>query len=168
MMYDGLHSSHGAWFRDAYTRAYPTHRWFILEVFVLFEACLFWEDVFILRHSYLTKFLHWDSTFCLLLPFPMGYKVINTSSSVFSEYLVQLWYPFSFVGHPDILLLSPLYLHPSCQSLIDIKPTYFVILHDIIPFSWLGEDINQSWAFWLSFHMPLYIRFNIFHDSSAY
>ena len=99
-------------------------------------------------------------TFCLWFLFSMGYRVIDTSSSVFSAYLVQLWYPLSFVGHLDFLSLTPLYLHPSCQSLIDIELVYFAILHDLIPFSWSGEDINQSWAFWPSFHMPLDIRFN--------
>lgn len=43
-----------------YVGLWFSHPWLILEVFVLFEAHPFWEVVFILGHSHLDDFLHWD------------------------------------------------------------------------------------------------------------
>ena len=42
-----------------------SHRWLILEVFVLVEAYPFWEDIFILRHSHLIDFdnENWPSVY---------------------------------------------------------------------------------------------------------
>ena len=49
-----------------------------------------------------------------------------------------------------------------------METTYLIIEHNLIPFSWLGKNADQSWIFWLSFHMPLDIKFNIFHDGMTY
>ena len=101
------------WFGDAYTGAYL--------------PCWFW---------------HWYSTSCLWLLLSMDHGVIDTLGSVFSAYLVWFGYSLIFVTHPYILHLTPLYLHPSCQSLTPFEPTYFIILHDLILFSWSEENTN--------------------------
>ena len=65
----------------------------------------------------------------------MDYRVIGTLGSVFSAYLVWFGYPISFVTDPSILHWTLLYLHSSYQSLTSFEPTYFIVLHDLIPFS---------------------------------
>ena len=110
-------------FRDYFTlRAYP-----------------FWEDAFILRYNH----WHWDWTFYSWLLLSMDHRVIDTLGLVFSTYLVRLGYPLFFVTHPYILHLTPLYLDSSYQSLTSFEPTYFIILHDLIPFSW-SDEIQTS------------------------
>ena len=64
----------------------------------------------------------------------MDHRVIDTLGSIFSTYLVRLGYPLSFVTHLYILHWTPLYLHPSYQSLTSFDPTYFNVLHDLIHF----------------------------------
>ena len=65
----------------------------------------------------------------------MDHRVIDTLGSIFSAYLVWFGYSLIFVTHPSILHWTPLYLHPSYQSLTSFEPTYFIVLHDLIPFS---------------------------------
>ena len=126
----------------AYTGTYLTHRWLILEVFVIFEACLFWEDVFILGHSHLIDFdiETWPSVYDCY--FRWIIEIMIFFRSIFLTYLVWFGYPLTYVTHPYILHLAPLYLYPSCQSLTSFEPTYFIILHDFIPFSLLKEDTD--------------------------
>ena len=76
----------------------------------------------------------WDSTSCLWLLLSMDYRVIGTLGSVFSAYLVWFGYPISFVTDPSILHWTLLYLHSSYQSLTSFEPTYFIVLHDLVPF----------------------------------
>ena len=82
----------------------------------------------------------------------MDHRVVGTLGSVFSAYLVWFGHPLTFVTHPYILHLAPLYPHPSCQSLTSFEPTYFIILHDLTPFSgdqrrmWTSLELS-SWVF---------------------
>ena len=114
--------------------------------YLILRAYPFWEDVFILGHSHLADFLHWDLSFCLWLLFSMDHSVIDTLGSIFSAYLV--WFKYKYLCYTlDILPLTLLRLHWSFQSLIDIEPTYLTIEHDLIPLSWSGEDVDRSWVF---------------------
>ena len=123
---------------DRFCEMIVSVRHILLRDYFTLRAYPFREDAFILGYSH----WHWDWTFYSWLLFSMDHRVIDTLGLVFSTYLVQLGYSLSFVGHLDILHLTTLYLHPSCQSLIDIEPTYFIILHVLIPFFWLEEDID--------------------------
>ena len=87
-------------------------------------------------------FWHRDSTFCLWLLLLMDHGVIDTMGSVFSAYLVWFGHSLIFVIHPSILYWTPLYLHPSYQSLTYFEPTYFIVLCDLIIFSWSEEDVG--------------------------
>ena len=118
MMYDGLYFSHGVWFGNAYTGAYPTHQWLILKAFILFKAYPFLDDEFILGHSHhMDLFCDieiWSFVYDCIL---MDYRDDDTLGSVFSAYLVRLGYPLAYIAYPYSPSLIPLHLHPSFQSL---------------------------------------------------
>ena len=119
---------------------YARHVLFIY--YLALRAYPSWDDAFILGHSHLADFLHWDSTSYLWSLLLMDHRVVDTLGSDFSTYLARLGYPLSFVTHSYILHSAPLYLHPSCQSLTSFEPTYFIILHGFIPFFWSKEDVD--------------------------
>ena len=77
----------------------------------------------------------------------MDYRVVSTLGSVFSAYLVWFGYSLTFVTHPSILHWTLLYLHPSYQSLTSFEPTYFIVLHDLIPFSCDQRRMQTSLGF---------------------
>ena len=123
-------------------------RWQFMPIIYFPEIILYWGFThFEMMHSYwgiatlliLTLRLH----ILLWLLFLMDHnRVIDTMGSIFLTYLVRLGYPLSFVTHLYILYLTPLYLHPSYQSLTPFEPTYFIILHDLILFFWSEEDTD--------------------------
>ena len=77
----------------------------------------------------------------------MDHRVIDVLGSVFSVYLVWFGYSLSFVTHLYILHWTLLYLHPSYQSLTSFEPTYFIVLHDLIPFSCDRRRMQTSLGF---------------------
>lgn len=94
-----------------YTRAYPTYRWLILEVFFIFKACLFWEDIFILGHSHLINFDIETRSSIYDFYFWWIIEIMIFLGSVFLAYLVWFGYPLTYVTHSYILHLASLYLH---------------------------------------------------------
>ena len=111
------------------------------------EIILYWELIhFEMTHSHwgiaTLPILTLDSTSCLWLLLSMDHRVIDTLGSVFSAYLVWFGYSLTFVTHSCILHCTLLYLHPSYQSLTPFEPTYFIVLHDLIPFSLSEEDTD--------------------------
>ena len=73
----------------------------------------------------------------------MDYRVVGTLGSVLSAYLVGFGFPLSFVTHLSILHWTLLYPRPSYQSLASFEPTYFIVLHDLVPFF---GDQGKIWA----------------------
>ena len=74
-------------------------RHILFRDYLILRAYPFSDDVFILGHSHLTDFWHWDLTFYLWLWFSMDHRVIDTLGLVFSTYLVWFGYPLTFVIH---------------------------------------------------------------------
>ena len=151
MLYDWLYSFHQCllWrclhWGIAHSLVIDFVRWQFMPDTYFPEIILYWGFThFEKMHSYwgiatlliLTLRLH----LLFMIVALMDHRVIDTLGSVFSTCLVRMGYPLSFVTHPYILHLTPLYLHPSYQSLTSFEPTYSIILHDFIPFSWLEED----------------------------
>ena len=85
--------------------------------YLALRAYLFWEDAFILGHSHLTNFdiETWPSVYGCC--FWWIIEMMIFFGSLFSAHLVWFGYPLTFVGHPNILYMIPLYLHLSCQRL---------------------------------------------------
>ena len=92
--------------------SYFSQPWLILEVFFLFGAPPFWDDVFILGHSHLPNILRWELTSCLWLLLLMDYRDDDILRSISSTHLVRHGYPFTYVSHLYVLPLTLLYLHP--------------------------------------------------------
>ena len=169
MMYDWLYSSHRCLFWRClhwgitHSSVMDFMRWQLMPDTYFLEIILHLELTHIERmHSY------WGIATLLILTLRldlllMDYRVVDTLSLVFSTYLVWFKYPLTFVTYSIFCLW-----HCLIQSLIDISPIYLIIEHDLIPFSWSRKDADQSWVFWSSFHMPLEIWFNIFHDGMTY
>lgn len=143
-----------------------SHWWLILEVFVLFEAYPFWEDIFILGHSHLTDFVieTWPFIYDCYFRWIIELLTHWVQSSQHTWFDSNIHLPLLQTWHFTSDTITPTSI---VSGLIDIKPTYFVTLHDLIPFSWLEKDINQSWVFWSSFHIPLDVSFDIFYDGRA-
>ena len=85
--------------------------------YLALKAYPFWGDAFILGHNHLTDFdiETWPSVYDCC--FRWIIEMMIFLGSVFSAHLVWFDYPLTFVGHPNILPLIPLYLHLFCQSL---------------------------------------------------
>ena len=127
-MYDWLYSSHRCLMSRclhwgiAHSSMMDFVRWqFMLNTlprdYLTLRVYPFWEDAFILGHSYLTDFdiETWLSIYDCC--FRWIIEMMIFLGSVFSAHLVWFDYPLTFVGHPNILPLIPLYLHLFCQSL---------------------------------------------------
>ena len=118
--------------------SYFSHQWLILEVFFLFRAPSFWDDVFILGHSHLTDFLCWDLTSCLWLFLWMDYRDDDILGSLSSAHLVQRGYPFTYVTRTFYLWHHYTYIHLVLLELywyftlsLPFSSSYMILSHSL-------------------------------------
>ena len=68
----------------------------------------------------------------------------------------------SWYSHLDVFILVSILSDPYVSY---FELTCFIIVHDLIPLSWLEDGVDYSQVLWSSFHIPLDIKFSIFHDA---